>query len=189
MIKFREQDFRLRPLRETDLDLVRGWRNADRVRLNMYRTHIIGEAEHRSWFARLDGSVSDRAFVFEMQDRPVGFVSFTQISAEHRRAFWAFYLGDAELPRGTGAVMECLALDHGFLTLGLHKLSCEVIAFNAAVIKMHKRFGFAEEGIFRDEILRDGQYHDVHRLALMADDWRAGRMQHRAALFQETVQV
>jgi UDP-4-amino-4,6-dideoxy-N-acetyl-beta-L-altrosamine N-acetyltransferase len=182
---FRTTDVRLRPLAAGDLDLVRGWRNSDRVRMNMYTTHVIAADEHRAWFARLQNNPAAEAFLFELKGEPIGFLSFTDIDRDHDRAFWAFYLGDENAPRGSGSVMECLALDHAFLTLGLHKLACEVIAFNAAVIKLHKRFGFVEEGVFRDDILREGQYHDVHRLALMRDDWLKVRDEMRAKIFED----
>lgn len=185
MNRFVTADASLRPLKEADLDRVRGWRNSDRVRMNMYTTHVIGADEHLAWFERLQKTTAAEAFIFELRGEPLGFLSFTDINRDHNRAFWAFYLGDETAPRGAGSVMECLALDHAFLSLGLHKLACEVIAFNAGVIKLHKRFGFCEEGIFRDDIRRDGKFHDVHRLALMRDDWLGARDSMRAQIFED----
>lgn len=41
--------------------------------------------------------------------------------------------------------MEYLALEYAFKDMGLHKLFCEVLAFNAPVIKLHQKFGFKIE--------------------------------------------
>jgi RimJ/RimL family protein N-acetyltransferase len=71
--------------------------------------------------------------------------------------------------------MEALALDHVFDELNLHKLSCEVLAFNAPVINLHKKFGFEVEGIFREQYLIGGKFVDVYRLGILAAEWRESR--------------
>ena len=67
--------------------------------------------------------------------------------------------------------MELLALDYAFNELGLHKLSCEVLAFNTPVIKLHEKFGFKVEGILRDQYHREGTFIDIYRLGLLASEW------------------
>jgi len=67
--------------------------------------------------------------------------------------------------------MEILALDYAFNELGLHKLCCEVLAFNTPVVKLHEKFGFKVEGILRDQYHRDGQFIDIYRLGLLASEW------------------
>lgn len=67
--------------------------------------------------------------------------------------------------------MEFLAIEYVFSKQQLHKLHCEVLAFNTPVIKMHQKFGFAVEGIFRQHHLVDGQYVDIYRLGLLEEEW------------------
>lgn len=67
--------------------------------------------------------------------------------------------------------MEVLALEYAFNEIGLHKLCCEVLAFNAPVIKLHEKFGFKVEGILRDQYKRDGLFIDIYRLGLLAGEW------------------
>ena len=64
--------------------------------------------------------------------------------------------------------MEFLALEHAFNTLKLHKLYCEVFAFNSPVVKLHQKFGFQIEGTFREQRVVDGSYVDVFRLDILA---------------------
>ena len=76
--------------------------------------------------------------------------------------------------------MEILAIEHAFATLGLHKLYCEVLAFNEPVIALHRKFGFQVEGIFREQHRKDGEYVDIFRLGLLRDEWllqREGTME------------
>lgn len=67
--------------------------------------------------------------------------------------------------------MEFLALEHVFKSLKLHKLHCEVLAFNTPVIKLHQKFGFQIEGIFRQQHYLDGEYVDIYRLGLLEREW------------------
>jgi len=158
-----------------ELELMREWRNAPQVRANMYTRHVISPEEHRQWWDRI--RVSDRHCyrIFVRDGVPLGIVGFYDIDRESQHAVWAFYAAP-DAPRGTGSAMEFAALDMAFGELGLRKLSCEVLEFNAAVIKLHHKFGFKTEGIFVQHHKTDTGHVDVHRLAIFADDWA----QHRS---------
>ncbi len=67
--------------------------------------------------------------------------------------------------------MEFLALEYVFGHLKLHKLYCEVLAFNMPVIKLHQKFGFEIEGVFRQQHLGDSGYVDIYRLGIIANEW------------------
>ncbi|MBI3899053.1 MAG: UDP-4-amino-4,6-dideoxy-N-acetyl-beta-L-altrosamine N-acetyltransferase [Gammaproteobacteria bacterium] len=164
--------FKLRPLAEHDLELVLAWRNSERVRANMYTDHVISLDEHRRWFERLrDHPTPEKYLIFESAERPLGFVSFTRFNVASDLCYWAFYLGETEVPRGTGAIMEFMAIEYALRELKLRKLCCEVFVFNAPVIKLHHRFGFIEEGRLKEHMLKAGKYEDIVSLALFERDW------------------
>jgi UDP-4-amino-4,6-dideoxy-N-acetyl-beta-L-altrosamine N-acetyltransferase len=178
-------DCRLRPMNAGDRDRVLEWRNADRIRANMYSDHIIGEAEHARWFTAALEDAKAAYRLYEHQGRPMGFVSFTGIDRQNGRCAWAFYLGEADAPRGSGAAMELLALDEAFGPLDIRKLCCEVFAFNAAVVRLHKRFGFAEEGRLVRHAMKAGALQDVVLLARFGDSWAEDRPGLMSTVFQE----
>jgi UDP-4-amino-4,6-dideoxy-N-acetyl-beta-L-altrosamine N-acetyltransferase len=158
---------RLRPLESGDLERVLVWRNHPDVRKNMYTTHEISREEHLAWWAKVEHDKTKQYFVAVDGDEPLGVVNFVDISVRNKTATWAFYSGVLDR-RGLGSQMESLALDHAFGPLGLEKLSCEVLAFNAPVIRLHKKFGFRVEGVFR----RHHDTADIYRLAIFKADWR-----------------
>jgi UDP-4-amino-4,6-dideoxy-N-acetyl-beta-L-altrosamine N-acetyltransferase len=105
---------------------------------------------------------------------PIGVANLVDISARHQRCSWAFYLGPADLRgKGIGRAVEFLVQREVFETLGLRKLCCEVLDFNAAVIEMHLKLGFAREGIQRAHIVKDAGPCDVHQLAMFDHDWQS----------------
>ncbi len=173
----------LRKIIDADKHMILAWRNDDRVRQHMYTTHIIGEAEHDAWFARALAFQDQKHFIFQYNERPVGIASFSEINQHEQTAFWGFYLGETDVPKGAGSVMKFLAFDYAFGGLGLFKLSSEVLATNPGVVKLHKRFGFREEGIFRAHRLREEGRVDVYRLALFKDDWASRRGKISTLLF------
>lgn len=157
---------------------LRRWRNDPEVARYMYTTHEISEDEHAAWFERLLAADDRRAWVVSMDGEGVGAVFLTGIDQENSRATWAFYLADPRTRgRGVGSATEFLLLDIAFVEMGLHKLCAEVLSFNQPVLEMHKKFGFAEEGLLREHWLRDGEWLDVHVIAQFRDSWlkrRAG---------------
>lgn len=162
----------LRPVTINDSAIVLEWRNKEFVRKWMYTDDIIKQETHDKWFASMLNDKTGRSYlIYEIEGKPSGVVGFTNINALHQTADWAFYLGFDDLPKGSGSQMEKLAIEYGFKTLNLRKLNCEVIATNEKVLAMHKKHGFIEEGVFREQILKDGSPIDVVRFGLLAKDY------------------
>jgi UDP-4-amino-4,6-dideoxy-N-acetyl-beta-L-altrosamine N-acetyltransferase len=154
---------------------VRDIRNEENVRRWMFTDHVIGESEHRGWIERL--KADDRQIVFAVLDddsKPLGLVSVNAIDRLHRKAEWAYYLTESERG-GLGPALEFAILNLIFGSLGIEKLNCEVIEGNGAVVKLHKRFLFVEEGFRRSNIVKDGIRVGVHILGLTKEDWVAGK--------------
>lgn len=141
----------------------------------MYTDHIITSVEHDAWFDSALAASTARYLIFEIEGRPVGFVSFTNIDERNQRAVWAFYLGVTDVPRGSGSAMEYLALSYAFEILGLRKLCCEVFRFNAPVIKMHTRFGFKQEAHLVAHMRKGEAFEDVIGLAMFRDEWMSNK--------------
>lgn len=176
---------KLRPIRPDELDLMLYWRNAPSVRANMYTRHEIGPAEHRAWWERAQACSDKTYFMYESEGNPLGIVAFTDVDRQNQNASWAFY-SSPQAPKGTGTKMEFLALEHAFFSMQLHKLFCEVLAFNTPVIKLHQKFGFTVEGILREQHLMDDVFVDIYRLGIRASEWRAQRAEMQQKLSRLT---
>jgi UDP-4-amino-4,6-dideoxy-N-acetyl-beta-L-altrosamine N-acetyltransferase len=164
----------LRHIADDELELMREWRNAPEVRVNMYTQHEIGREEHLTWWEKTKACADQKYFMFEMAGTPTGIAAFTGIDIKSQNAAWAFYASPMA-PRGTGSKMEFLMLEYAFCTLQLHKLFCEVLAFNTPVINLHQKFGFKVEGVFREQHRVNGNFIDTYRLGILANEWREQR--------------
>jgi len=168
---------KLRSIKPEELELMLSWRNAPNVRANMYTRHEISTDEHLAWWSRIQQRTDQKYFMCEMGGTSSGIVGFMGIDTDSKNSSWAFY-ASPEAPKGTGSKMEFLALEYAFHELGLHKLYCEVLAFNSPVIKLHQKFGFKVEGILREHHKVDDTFVDVYRLGLLSHEWE----EHRTAM-------
>jgi len=169
------ENYRLRKIAEEDLELILQWRNSDKIRRNMYGDHIINMAEHKSWFNHLGKSTDAVYLVFEFLLKPIGMVYFTDIDRKNNKCFFGFYLGEDHLPLGTGTVMGLLGTEYAFETLKIRKLCGEAFQFNTSSVKLFKRLGFFEEGLFIKHVLKKGRYEDVVSFAIFSDGWQDKR--------------
>jgi len=51
--------------------------------------------------------------------------------------------------------------------INLNKLRCEMLAFNKALVKLHKKFGFMIEGGIRNAHFDGQNYHDIVHLGIL----------------------
>lgn len=162
---------KLRPLREEDLRTVLEWRNSEQIRENMYTTHIISWEEHWAWFQKINDQSKKNHMVFTYENLPLGVINVSSIDEINNRCHWGFYIGEEAAPRGSGMAMGYLGLQYIFEELGIRKLYGEVLGFNEASIKYHKKLGFIQEGHFREHILRGKQYIDIYCFAILRSEW------------------
>lgn len=165
---------KLRPILEKDISTMLAWRNAPAVREHMYTRHEITEEEHNAWWSRYCTRTDQMYFMYEDKQQSLGIVGITAVDLINSNCSWAFYSSPKAL-RGTGSRMEYLTLEHVFFNLELNKLYCEVLSTNPAVVKLHKKFGFVVEGVFREQHKITEKYIDIYRLGLLKKEWLNNR--------------
>lgn len=166
----------LHPLTEADLPLVRAWRNHADVRRHLFSTHEITDDEHRAWFARQQTDATRRLWLFRRDGVPLGFVQLSGVEAGGI-AEWGFYAAP-DAPRGTGSALGRATLARAFGAEALHKVGGQVLAENAASLAFHRRLGFAEEGVLRQQHRSGATYHDIHCFGLLRSDWLRPDAEH-----------
>ncbi len=132
---------KLRPVNESDLELLRKWRNSPKIRKNMLSQSIISTAEQKKWFQKISTQQKNQQafhFVVEYKDKPIGYANFNY---ENRQT--GLYIGE-EKYRGT-ILAFCLALallDFVFLQLCETELDAIVLSRNLAAIRFNEKLGY-----------------------------------------------
>ena len=162
----------LRPVRAEDSDRLLAWRNSPEVARWMFTDHQITPEEHARWFAGLRADESRADWVIELNGEPVGLASLYAIDGEEGSGATASYLADpATRSRGVGTEVEALLITAAFGQLGLSRLWCEVLASNAAGLRMHEKLGYREGPGPRRQVEKNGEMVEAVRLELSAADW------------------
>jgi len=139
---------RLRPATDSDVEMIRRWRNHPRVRRASIFTAEITPDGHREWWSRATTDPGSQVLIFE-DDAPRGVVTFKDHDPVLRSAEWGFFLDvDGLEERGellpAWMELEKAAVAYAFDELKLVSVGGRTLAWNTQVIALHRRFGFRE---------------------------------------------
>lgn len=105
----------------------------------------------------------------------IGEVVLNEIDWTNRRASFRIALaGRQYFGKGYGSEATCLILEHGFGSLGLHRIELEVYDFNPRAQRVYEKVGFVREGVRRDVLLWDGAYHSAIVMSILAHEYGGG---------------
>ncbi|MEG0283294.1 MAG: UDP-4-amino-4,6-dideoxy-N-acetyl-beta-L-altrosamine N-acetyltransferase [Erysipelotrichales bacterium] len=152
--------------------LVRDWRNSENIRKYMTSERIISEETHKKWIKSLENNNKTMFFIVFYEEKPIGIVTIYNIDYDNLKCEWGFYIFDTSLRGlGIGKRLEVSTLNFIFNEIGIKKLSCSVLETNPSVISMHKKMGFEQEGLFKEEVQRDDKRVDVIHLGMTSKTW------------------
>lgn len=166
-------DYYLRVLAEEDKEIIYQWRNSEPIRVNMYNDRPIPYEDHCQWMENVLNNQTDYYRLFLYQNKPLGLVSFKEMNYQNQTCVWGFYIGENDAPKGSGTIMGRLALDYAFYQLKMRKIIGVVLSFNKRSEMFHQKLGFNQEGLFKKELSRDGQFIDLIRFALFKEEWES----------------
>ena len=76
---------------------------------------------------------------------------------------------------GQGLMTEAVdaMLRFGFEDYGLNRIVANVIKDNAGSVKVLQKLGFVQEGILRESLLKNGQYHDLIAFSILKSEYHS----------------
>ena len=166
---------RFRPIEEDDLPLVAQWFNdPDIARTVIGWSFPVSLAQQRAWYARSLTDQANQRWIVETHDgQPIGLTGLWEIDLHNRRALTALKIGAKEIQgKGYGSDAFFTVLSYGFYQVGLNRIWGEILPFNPASYRMTvERCGFKVEGILRQQVQRDGVFHDVIRVGILREEF------------------
>ena len=186
---------RIRPITEADTDKIIAWRNAPSVMEHfIYRTPLTRD-DHLNWFHNRvqTGEVAQFMIIDEEMEQEVGSVYLRDIDRQNQKCEYGIFIGeDSCRGKGIGSAAARLALDYAFgelklnrvflaarlalgyafETLGLNRVFLRVFAENLRAQKSYENAGFRYEGTFRDDVIIDGEAHDMVFMGILRRDWK-----------------
>ena len=145
-------DCQLRTIRETDLELIRVWRNSDHVRRNMIYREEISASEQNTWFENLNIEHNIYMIIHE-KDQPVGILNYKQIDWQEGSGEGGVFIG-AEDRLNTSTPLRALYAFNNMLFsyLGLSQMTMKVLKSNSASIRYCKSWGAEILGEWNEQV-------------------------------------
>lgn len=172
-VRLEGQFIDLLPLAPDHADVTFGWRQGARARLLNRGAQTV--EQQRAWITTRP--VSERNYLIALKSGlPVGMVSLVDIEMDARKAEPArFLIGNEKAAQGIPVAAEALLLLYRFAfdTLKLRRLYGTVVSANRPMMKFHEYSGMRKEGVLRDHLYLDGQFHDGVVYGLLEPEFRS----------------
>ncbi|WP_313640969.1 GNAT family protein [Paenibacillus sp.] len=129
------------------------------------------------WIRKISVPAEDRVdFMITVKetDELIGEVVLNEIDTDNRSANIRIGIRGYE-HRGKGYGTEAMTqmLRYGFEALKLHRIHLGVYTFNPRAIHVYEKIGFQREGVERDALYVDGEFHDMILMSMLEDEFRA----------------
>ncbi|MFD1956336.1 GNAT family N-acetyltransferase [Paenibacillus thailandensis] len=118
----------------------------------------------------------DYMIIEKSSGKLIGEVVLNEIDTVNRSANIRIGIrGSGNRGKGYGTEAMRLMLRVGFEDLKLHRIHLGVYAFNPRAVHVYEKIGFRREGVQRDVLFDNGQYHDMILMAMLEQDYEAVR--------------
>jgi|LSQX01.1.fsa_nt_gb RimJ/RimL family protein N-acetyltransferase len=165
----------LRTLRLDDKTEIFEWMCSPDLRHDIGTVFPVTEHEHDIWFEKHLKDTTERTYaILEKEpNRFIGIIGSKNTNLYSRCTEGYIYIGDPSM-RGKGLGSDALRtfVRFYFEQLNFHKFCLRVSSYNIGAIKAYRKIGFVEEGILKDQVFRDGRYHDTICLGLINEGGR-----------------
>lgn len=165
----------LRPMELEDVKYKVHWVNDNEVRKTLiysdYPASIIGTEQ---WLKRVAADASRKNFMvcLKSDHTPIGFAGIKSIDRENQKCESFLGIGvKAYWGKGLGLDIKKAILQYCFSELRLNKVYSMHLVDNHAMIKINLKLGGKEEGILRDNIWHNGQFHDMVVISVLKNEF------------------
>lgn len=155
------------------------WMNSNRNRLFLTLPGAETESAEKDWMLETAKKENCYLWLVYVNQQLIGDIALTSINTNHGNAELGILIGERDFwGRGIAPVIEAAVADFAFrniVTNGLNKLYAYVVEGNDRSQKALGKVGFRTVGIFKDEVYRNGRWHDCWCSELLARKWRRNR--------------
>jgi RimJ/RimL family protein N-acetyltransferase len=138
----------------------------------------LSETNLAKWYENLDNKkLQELHFsIFSGESKHIGGAQLKSFDWKNRSAELGIFIGEkSEWGKGYGTEATDLLIHYGFNELNLHRIWLRVDMDNLAAIKCYQKTGFTKEGIFREEVYREGCFHNSIVMSILSCEYLHNR--------------
>ncbi len=164
---------KLVPLDSIHDEYIVKWRNNPKLTAFLFSSDIITLESHKRWFEKYKESEDRKEFIIYVieTNRPIGTIGLSSIDTVNLKAEYGILIGEEDyMGKGYAKEASQLLLKYAFDKLQLNKVYLKVFEDNNRAIKMYSNLGFSVDGILRQDIIKEGTFHNVVEMSLLKED-------------------
>lgn len=130
--------------------------------------------EEYKWYEAQSAFKDTYNFAIEAKEEGIyiGGCGINKIDWKNSVATVGIFIGDkAYWGKGYGTDAMKVLMKFIFEQMNVNKIKLFVYSFNSRAVKSYEKCGFVKEGILRQEIFRDGKYHDEYVMGILRDEY------------------
>lgn len=163
---------RLFPLEEEDLSPVAEWLTDSHIYRNLYTLYRpLPRRDLEEWY---DDEISRGAHIFRYATDDERFTAMALVHYIHPKNHCgeiSFIVNPGMQGKGHARRVLRSLLEYCFGVLNLNKVFFHTTAYNSAMCHIASTAGLVHEGTFRKEIFFDGEYHNILRYGILAEEF------------------
>jgi len=166
---------KLKKIEEYDLQLLRSWRNDDRIMKWCRQNDLLSSTDQVRWYEKINIDPTIKMYLITTLIKGctncIGVCGLTSIDLINSRAEFSLYIAPEYQNKGYGKTTLITLLNKGFNDFNLNLIWGETFNKNPAY-KMFKSLGFKKEGTRRQFYYKNGKYVDAHLVSILRKEWR-----------------
>jgi RimJ/RimL family protein N-acetyltransferase len=167
---------RLRAIERADIPAFVRWFNDPEVRHYLTMYEPMSAAKEERWFEAQLEARDDRILAIEAHADEewtlIGNCGLHRLDWKNRQAVLGIVLGEKRFwGQGYGSDAVRTLLRFAFGELNLHRIELEVVDYNPRARRCYERIGFQLEGTRRQAHYHAGQYHDMHLMSVLREEF------------------
>lgn len=169
---------RLRAPERSDLPTFVRWINDPEITSGLLLSLPMSLAEEETWFeAMVQRPPEEHTLVIEAPCpegwTSIGSCGIHDISWKDRVGEVGILIGEKNYwGKGYGTEAMRLLVRYGFDVLNLNRIFLQVFDNNPRAIRSYEKVGFVHEGRLRQDVYKNGSYHDVLVMGILRSEWR-----------------
>lgn len=162
-------DIELIPISEKDTDYIIKLRNDLKIANNFFSDPPIYDFKHKKWMTNLEDAMD---MIIYYNSKRVGRIYIYNIDYKNEKCEYGIALDPEYSGKGIAYKASKLLLNYVFSNLKIRKINLELFSDNMRAKKLYEKIGFMQEGYFKEEIFKNGEFKDVIRMAYHKNEWK-----------------
>ena len=136
-------------------------------------THYPNKEEIEKFIEKSSNDSERRHFLIcNNEDKIIGECVLMDIDSEYKSCSYRIALfNKSNFNKGIGYKATNEALRYAFRDLNLHRVELEVFDYNPRAKTMYEKCGFKQEGIKRDALFINEEFHNVYIMSILSDEF------------------